>query len=100
MVIARNSTFSYKDKSVGVQRIASDLGVRFVVEGSVRRAGKRVRATAKLIDAFSGDQIWAERFDCELEDIFDVQEDITSRIVSDIAPQIARAEEKAGQPTR
>jgi TolB-like protein len=79
-VIARNSTFSYKGKSVRVQEIARDLGVAYVVEGSVRKAGARVRITAQLIEAASGNHIWAERYDGELENIFDLQDEITRSI--------------------
>jgi adenylate cyclase len=81
-VIARNSTFSYKGKSVRVQEIARDLGVAYVVEGSVRKAGARVRITAQLIEAASGNHIWAERYDGELENIFDLQDEITRAIAT------------------
>ena len=93
MVIARNSSFFYKGKAIDRREIARELAVRFLVEGSVRRAGRRVRVAAQLIEGVSGGQIWAERFDCDLDDIFEVQEEITGRIVSEIAPQIAKAEE-------
>lgn len=91
-VIARNSTFTYKGKAVDVRAVAKDLGVRYVVEGSIRRTGKRVRVTAQLIDALQGSHLWAERYDRVLEDIFEVQEDVTKAIVSAIAPKIATAE--------
>jgi len=87
-VIARNSTFTYKGRAVDVTEIARDLGVRYVVEGSVRRAGHRVRITAQLIDALSGKHIWAERFDGTLDDIFELQDQITTQIVVAIAPEI------------
>ena len=81
-VIARNSCFSYKGKSVKVQDIGRDLGVSYVVEGSVRRAGDRVRITAQLIEAGTGNHVWAERFDRKLDDIFDLQDEITQIIVA------------------
>lgn len=92
MIIARNSTFTYKGRAVDLRQVSRDLGVRFVVEGSVRRAGKRVRVTAQLIDAASGNHLWAERYDRDLEDIFAVQEEITRSIVASVAPQIEMAE--------
>jgi TolB-like protein len=91
-VIARNSSFSYKGKSVDVRQIARELGVRYVLEGSIRRAGNRVRISAQLIDRESGSHIWAERYDRDLEDIFDLQEEITRNVVASIAPQIEMAE--------
>jgi adenylate cyclase len=81
-VIARNSSFTYKGRSVKVQDVAKDLGVRFVVEGSVRKAGNRVRVTTQLIEASTGNHLWAERYDRDLEDIFAVQDEITGNIVS------------------
>ncbi len=81
-VIARNSSFSYKGKSVKVQEIGRDLGVAYVVEGSVRKAGNRVRVTAQLVEAATGNHVWAERYDRDLEDIFAVQDEITRAIVS------------------
>ena len=80
-VIARNSSFTYKDRAVDVKRVGSELGVVYVLEGSVRRAGNRVRITAQLIDAESGSHIWADRFDRELADVFAVQDEITLKIV-------------------
>jgi adenylate cyclase len=91
-VIARNSTFSYKGQSVEVRQIARELGVRYVLEGSVRRSGKRLRITAQLIDSQTGSHIWAERYDRELLEVFDLQEEITRSVVSSIAPQIEIAE--------
>ncbi|MDH3673177.1 MAG: tetratricopeptide repeat protein [Gammaproteobacteria bacterium] len=79
-VIARNSSFAYKGKSVKVQDIARDLGVRYVLEGSVRKSGERARITAQLIDAASGHHLWAERYDRDLEDIFEIQDEITRNI--------------------
>jgi len=80
-VIARNSTFAYKGKFADVRQIARDLGVRYILEGSVRRAGGRVRINAQLIDPVKGDHLWAERFDRELQDIFAIQDEVTAKIV-------------------
>jgi adenylate cyclase len=93
-VIARNSTFSYKGRPTDVRAVSRELGVRYVLEGSVRRADRRVRVTAQLIDALSGAHIWAERYDRVLEDIFAVQEELTRNIVAAIAPEIDAAELK------
>jgi adenylate cyclase len=81
-VIARNSSFTYKRKAVLIADVARDLGVRYVLEGSVRRAGNRIRVTAQLIDSVTGGHIWANRFDRELTDIFDIQDELTREIVS------------------
>jgi adenylate cyclase len=91
-VIARNSSFTYKGKAVDVRTVARELGVQYVLEGSIRKASGRVRVTAQLIDALVGSHIWAERYDRVLEDIFAVQEEVTSSIVGAIAPQIDNAE--------
>ena len=91
-VIARNSTFSYKGRAVDVRTVAKELGVRYVLEGSIRRAGNRIRVTGQLIDALTGNHIWAERYDRVLEDIFVVQEEVTRSIVTAIAPQIDAVE--------
>ena len=91
-VIARNSTFTYKGKATDVRTVAKELGVRYVVEGSIRRAGNRVRVTAQLIDALTGNHLWGERYDRVLEDIFAVQEEVTRSIVAAIAPEIETAE--------
>jgi adenylate cyclase len=91
-VIARNSSFSYKGKSVDVREVGRDLGVRYVLEGSVRKAGNRVRITAQLIDATRGHHVWAERYERALEDIFAVQDEITRSIIGAIAPGIVAAE--------
>ncbi|MGD8343920.1 MAG: adenylate/guanylate cyclase domain-containing protein, partial [Desulfobacterales bacterium] len=82
LVIARNSTFTYKGKSVKVQQVAKDLGVRYVVEGSVRRAGEQVRINVQLIDAASGHHLWAERYDGKMTDIFALQDQINQKIIS------------------
>jgi adenylate cyclase len=91
-VIARNSSFTYKGKSVDVRQLGRELGVRYVLEGSVRKAGNRVRITSQLIDATDGHQVWADRYDRALEDIFAVQDEITRSIVGAIAPGIVAAE--------
>ena len=93
-VIARNSSFSYKGRSVKVQEIGRDLGVRFVLEGSVRKAGNRVRITAQLIDAGSGGHLWAERFDRDLTDIFSTQDEVVAKIVGTLAVALTRGEEQ------
>jgi len=96
-VIARNSTFTYKGKTVEVKAVAQDLGVRYVLEGSVRKAGSRVRITAQLIDATTSHHVWAERYDRELEDIFAVQDEITENIVTSIGPEFLSAEMRRAQ---
>ena len=78
-VIARNSSFTYKGRSVDIRTVGRELGVRSVLEGSIRRAGKRVRITAQLVDAATGGHLWAERYDRDLTDIFEVQDDVTRR---------------------
>jgi adenylate cyclase len=93
-VIARNSSFSYKGRSVKVQEIGRDLGVRFVLEGSVRKAGNRVRITAQLIDAGSGGHLWAERFDRDLTDIFSTQDEVVEKIVGVLAVKLTQGEEQ------
>ena len=92
LVIARNTTFKYKGKSVDVKQIAHELDVRYLLEGSVRKAGNRVRITAQLIDAETEGHIWAERYDRELTNVFAVQDEITERVVTSIQPEIDRAE--------
>jgi TolB-like protein len=91
-VIARNSSFTYKGRPVHMRQVAAELGVRYVVEGSVRRSGDRVRITAQLNDTATGSHIWAEHYDRELVDVFAVQDEITDAIVSAIEPQIYAAE--------
>ena len=93
-VIARNSSFTYKGKPVDVKQVGRDLGVRYVLEGSVRKAGNRVRVTGQLIDAASGAHIWAERFDRDLTDIFAVQDELTQEIISALKIKLS-APEKA-----
>jgi TolB-like protein/cytochrome c-type biogenesis protein CcmH/NrfG len=91
-VIARNSSFTYKGKSVHMRQIAEELGVGYVVEGSVRKSGDRVRITAQLNDVATGSHIWAERYDRDLADVFAVQDEITESIVAAIEPQLYAAE--------
>ncbi|OAF12727.1 winged helix-turn-helix domain-containing tetratricopeptide repeat protein [Bradyrhizobium neotropicale] len=92
LVIARNSSFTYKGRAVHIRQIAAELGVRYVVEGSVRKADNRVRITAQLNDTTTGSHLWAERYDRELVDVFAVQDEITNAIVAAIEPQIHAAE--------
>ena len=91
-VIARNSSFTYKGQAIDVKQVGRELGVRYVLEGSVRKAGGRVRITAQLIDAQSGAHLWAERYDRGLGDIFAVQDEITERVVAKIEPELYAAE--------
>jgi adenylate cyclase len=91
-VIARNSTFVYRGRSVDVRQVAHDLRVRYVMEGSVRSAGNRVRITAQLIEAEAGQHIWAEKYDRDLKDIFEVQDDITTRVVAAVEPYLYAVE--------
>ena len=91
-VIARNSTFTYKGRAVDVRTAARELGVRYVLEGSVRKAGNRVRITGQLIEAEIGSHIWAERYDGDLIDVFDLQDKVTVSVVGAIAPRLERAE--------
>ncbi|OKO82872.1 winged helix-turn-helix domain-containing tetratricopeptide repeat protein [Bradyrhizobium sp. AS23.2] len=92
LVIARNSSFSYKGKAVHIKQIGEELGARYVVEGSVRKSGGRVRVTAQLNDVASGSHVWADRYDREVTSIFSVQDEITEAIVSAIEPQLHAAE--------
>jgi adenylate cyclase len=92
-VIARNSSFSYKGKSPNIQQVGKELGVRYVLEGSIRKSSNRIRVTGQLIDTLTGNHIWAERYDRVLEDIFAVQEELTRAIVAAIAPQIESTEQ-------
>ena len=91
-VIARNSSFTYKGQAVDVRDVAGQLGVRYVLEGSVRKAANRVRVTSQLIDAMNGNHLWADKYDRELADIFALQDDITNRVIGSVAPQILVAE--------
>ena len=88
-VIARHSTFAYKGKAEDVRRIARDLGVRYLVEGSARLAAGRVRISVQLIDALGGDHLWAERFDRSLQDVFAVQDEVTGKIVEALVGRLS-----------
>ena len=92
-IIARNSTFTYKNKPVKIQKVAEDLGVRYILEGSVRKSGQRVRVTAQLIDAITGDHLWADRYDRELKDIFDVQDEVTKKIITALQVKLTQGEQ-------
>jgi adenylate cyclase len=96
-VIARNSSFAYKGKSPDVRDVARNLGVRYILEGSVRRGGNRIRITGQLINAETGNHLWAERYDRELENIFAVQDEVTESIVAAIAPEIGDVERERAQ---
>jgi len=101
-VIARNSTFTYKGQTVDVKQVGRELGVRYVLEGSVRKAGGRVRITAQLIDATSGAHLWADRFDGSLEDVFDLQDHVAVSVAGVIEPalqanEVRRSSERAPQ---
>jgi TolB-like protein/class 3 adenylate cyclase len=91
-VIARNSSFTYKGRAIDVKQVGRELGVRYVLEGSVRKSGNRARITAQMIDAVRGNHVWAERYDRELADIFVVQDEITEQVVGTIEPQLYAAE--------
>ena len=91
-VVSRNSTFLYKGKQVKIEEVARDLGVRHVLEGSVRRAGGRVRITAQLIDGKTGQHVWADKYDRELKDIFSVQDEVTRKVVSELAIALTTTE--------
>ena len=100
-VISRNSSFKYKGKAVDVQKFARELGVQYVVEGSVRKAGNRVRITVQLIDAETDRHIWAERYDRDLEDIFEIQDEVTRAIVATLPGRVEAAarDRAARKPT-
>jgi TolB-like protein/class 3 adenylate cyclase/Tfp pilus assembly protein PilF len=91
-VIARNSSFTYKGKAVKVQQVSEDLGVQYVLEGSVRKAGDRLRVTAQLIDAITGHHMWSETYDRELKDIFAIQDEITMKILTELQGQLTEGE--------
>ena len=91
-VIARNSTFAYKGKAVDIRQVGRELGVRYVLEGSVRKAANHLRITGQLIDATSGAHLWADRFDGSVEDVFDLQDQVTMSVVGAIAPKVEQAE--------
>lgn len=97
-VISRNTSFGYKGRNTTARQAGEDLGVRYILEGSVRQAGRRVRVSAHLVEAASGTQVWAEKYDRVLEDLFEVQEELTSAIVGAIAPQIEFVERSSRRP--
>jgi len=99
-VIARNSTFTYKNRAVDVKQVARDLGARYVVEGSVRKTGNRVRISAQFIDGETGHHVWAEKYDRQLDDIFVLQDEISQRITGTIVPALAQAELKRSAAKR
>jgi TolB-like protein/class 3 adenylate cyclase len=101
-VIARNSSFAFKGQAIDVKRIGRELGVRYVLEGSVRKAGQRVRITGQLIDAVTGTHLWADRFDGSLENVFDLQDKVASSVAGVIEPALEAAEigRLVGRPTR
>ena len=100
-VIARNSSFTYKGQSVDVKQVGRELGVRYVLEGSVRKGGNRVRITAQLIDAVTGTHLWADRFDGSLEDVFELQDEVASSVAGVIEPTLQAVEirRSSGRPT-
>jgi adenylate cyclase len=91
-VIARNSSFVYKGKAVDIRQVGRELGVRYVLEGGVRKAGNRLRITGQLIEAETGAHLWADKFDGALEDVFDLQDQITDRVVGIVEPNLQRSE--------
>ncbi|MHA1164699.1 MAG: tetratricopeptide repeat protein, partial [Alphaproteobacteria bacterium] len=93
-IIARNSTFAYKGKSPDIRRVAKELGVRYVLEGSIRKASGRVRINAQLIDAATGGHLWADRYDGDLKDVFALQDEVTQKIVSALAVKLSTGEEQ------
>ena len=93
-VIARNSTFAYKGKSPDIRQVGEELGARYVIEGSVRKVANRVRVTAQLINADTGHHVWADRFDRDLQDIFELQDELTGNVASIVAPELVKAESK------
>jgi len=95
LVIARNSSFTYKGRSVKTREVCADLGVRYVVEGSVRKSGNRVRITAQLIDGLTDGHIWADRYDGTLEDIFKLQDEVTCQIIDALKIHLLPEEKKA-----
>jgi TolB-like protein len=100
LVIARNSSFQYRDKAVDVRQVARELSVRYLLEGSVRKMGPRVRITAQLIDTASGNHLWSERYDRDLEQLFEVQDEVTRTIVSTLAGRVEAAEIKSAMQRR
>jgi len=99
-IIARNSTFAYKNQAVDIRKVAKELGVRYVLEGSVRKAGSRVRVTAQLIDGDTGNHVWANRYDREFDDVFAVQDELTETIVGALDPELGKAERERAKTKR
>lgn len=99
-VVARQSSFAYRGQTLDIRQIARDLGARYVIEGSVRKGGNRVRVTAQLIDADSGHHIWADKYDGSLDDVFEIQDEITRRIVAVVEPEMEKAELARAQTER
>lgn len=99
-VIARNSSFVYKHRSIDIKQVGQELGARYVLEGSVRKAGNRVRITAQLIETLTGHHVWAERYDRELGDLFAIQDDITTSIAAAVEPEIMEVEERRATTRR
>ena len=93
-VISRNSSFTFKDKSLNLKEVANDLGARYIVEGSVRKGGNRLRITAQLIDAQGDHHLWSEKWDRTIEDIFDVQDEVSEAIARRVAPSVTGNELK------
>ena len=91
-MIARNSSFAYKGKSIDAKQVAQELGVEYLLEGSVRRSGQQIRISAQLVDATSGKQIWAERYDLELTEVFAIQDEIAERVAGAIEPELLKTE--------
>ena len=92
LVIARNSSFTYKGKTVDVRQVGRELGVRYVLEGGVRKAGNRLRINVQLVEAATAANLWADKYDCVVEDIFDLQDSITERVVGIVEPRVQRSE--------
>src|SRR6185436_16597044 len=92
LVIARNSSFAYKGRPMDVKQIGRELGVRYVLRGSVRKAGSKVRIAGQLIETSNGAHLWAERFDGGFEDVFDLQDQVTASVVGAISPKLEQAE--------
>src|ERR1700719_1509998 len=91
-VLARNSSFTYKGQAIDVKRVGRELGVRYVLEGGVRKAGNRLRITGQLIEAETGAHLWADRYDGAVEDVFDLQDQITEKVVGIVEPSLQRSE--------
>src|SRR5262249_26864805 len=91
-VIARNSSFAYKGKAIDVRQVGRELGVRYLLEGSVRKVGQRLRITGQLVEAETGAHLWAEKFDSAIEDVFDLQDRVTTAVAGAIEPSVTQAE--------